>query len=121
ERKASPWCFPSFTNMSNQFIRSFGVEPIPHAINDYEFPSFWGIGWAIVYVDGRKILNHDGGIDGQNAFALIFPNQGFGIFIMTNHRSMYKNLMAEYAENIFLKNQFQRDYEKEKEFLSMKP
>ncbi|MEM8898417.1 MAG: serine hydrolase domain-containing protein [Bacteroidota bacterium] len=93
----------------------------PHAINDYEFPSFWGIGWAIVYVNGQKILNHDGGIDGQNAFALIFPDQGFGIFIMTNHRSMYKNLMAEYAENIFLKNQFQRDYEKEKEFLSMKP
>ncbi|MEM6804526.1 MAG: serine hydrolase domain-containing protein, partial [Bacteroidota bacterium] len=93
----------------------------PQAIQDYSFPSYWGIGWAIVYVDGKKILNHDGGIDGQNAYALLFPEQGFGIFIMTNHRSLYKNLMAKYAENIFLKNKLSRNYQEEKEFLKLKP
>ncbi|MEL6256417.1 MAG: serine hydrolase domain-containing protein [Bacteroidota bacterium] len=93
----------------------------PQAINDHIFPSFWGIGWAVVYVNGQKILNHDGGIDGQNAYALIFPDKGFGIFITTNHRSLYKNLMAEYAENIFLKNKTQRNYQQEKEYLKSKP
>ncbi|MEM6378972.1 MAG: serine hydrolase domain-containing protein, partial [Bacteroidota bacterium] len=85
----------------------------PKVVKNPDFPDYWGIGWSVVYVEGKKILVHDGGIDGQNAYILLRPEDGFGIVIMTNHRSLFKNMVAGYAEQIFVKGSFKRNYEQE--------
>ena len=92
----------------------------PQVVKDHTFPAYWGIGWAIVYVDGKKIMHHDGGIDGQNAYISICPDEGFGYIIMTNHRSLYKNLLAGYADEIFIKGIYERNYQQEREWLEVK-
>ncbi|BDD03946.1 serine hydrolase [Aureibacter tunicatorum] len=80
----------------------------------------YSIGWAVIYKDGVKILEHQGAIDGQNSHILIIPEKGFGIAIMTNHRSEFKQTIAKYAKNIFVDDDYTRDYKNEARLLSIR-
>lgn len=74
---------------------------------------YYSIGWGANQTEGKRYLRHSGGIAGQNAEVLVKPDEGFGIFIMTNQISDYKNLLADYAENIFLYDNYERDTTRE--------
>ena len=74
---------------------------------------YYSVGWGANITKGKKYLRHSGAIAGQNAVVLVMPEDGFGIFVMTNQRSDYKDILVDYAEQIFVKNNFERDWEKE--------
>jgi len=74
---------------------------------------YYSIGWGGVYIDGKRDIGHAGAIDGQEALVKIMPEDGFGIFILTNHESNVKYLLADYAANIFVKENYERDVEAE--------
>lgn len=44
----------------------------------------YGFGWYIKYKDGKKVLNHDGGMPGYKSSIVIFPESGAGIVVLTN-------------------------------------
>lgn len=75
--------------------------------------SYYAIGWGGWNREGKKDLGHGGAIDGQEAFVSIMPEEGFGIFIMTNQNSNYKYLLGTYAKNIFVLDKYERDYAEE--------
>ena len=75
--------------------------------------SYYAIGWGGMYIDGKRDIGHAGAIDGQEALVKIMPEDGFGIFILTNHESNAKYLLADYAAKIFVKDDYERDMEEE--------
>lgn len=70
-------------------------------------------------VNNQLFLQHSGGIDGQNAVIFVRPDDRFGVFVMTNQRSDYKDLMADYAEQIFVDKDFRRDKKREKDLAAV--
>ncbi|WP_394750203.1 serine hydrolase [Spongiimicrobium salis] len=64
--------------------------------------------------NGKRNVGAEGSIDGQNSRLSMLLDDGFGIFIMTNQVSDYKRLLTTYAENIFVKNDYNRNWEWEK-------
>ncbi|MEM6799778.1 MAG: serine hydrolase [Bacteroidota bacterium] len=70
---------------------------------------YYNAGIGGYYKEGKRSLGHNGGIEGQNSRMVLKPDEGFGIFIMTNQISGYKELMTEYAEKIFLQNDYRRN------------
>lgn len=116
-----------FLNGGTHEGRSFLDERAYHAIvspNDnigFRPPNqFWyyNAGWGGYFQDGKRNLGHDGSIEGFNAWATLKTDDGFGIFILTNQLSSYKNIIADYAERIFLKNDFSKDVDREKELIA---
>lgn len=70
---------------------------------------YYNAGIGGYYKQGKRTLGHNGAIDGMNSRMALKPDDGFGIFIMTNQISSYKELMTEYAEKIFLENDYSRN------------
>ena len=83
-----------------------------------EFGFYWA-GWGGNIADGKTDIGHSGGIDGQNAFIVVKPDDGFGIFVLTNQRSDYKYLIVDYANKIFLEDNFSRDKKREDELAAV--
>lgn len=81
---------------------------------------YYSIGWGGTMTEGKRDIGHSGGIDGQNALISIRPEEGFGIFLMTNQVSDYKFLMDKYAKSIFLDGNFQRNKAKERELATIR-
>lgn len=63
--------------------------------------------------NGNRNIGHSGAIDGQNSKVILRPDNGFGIMIMTNKISDYKDLIADYAQEWFLDGKITRQYPKE--------
>ncbi|TCK69401.1 CubicO group peptidase (beta-lactamase class C family) [Winogradskyella wandonensis] len=63
--------------------------------------------------NGNRNIGHSGAIDGQNSKLIIRPDNGFGIVVMTNKISDYKDLIADYAQEWFIEGTVTRQYEKE--------
>ena len=68
--------------------------------------------------NGKRTVGADGAIDGQNSRCVLLLDEGFGVFIMTNKVSDYKTVLAEYAKQIFLHDDYSRDTDKEKSLAS---
>ncbi len=79
---------------------------------------YYNIGFGGYSKDNKITLGANGAIDGQNSRCVLHLDEGFGIFIMTNQISSYKELITQYAENIFLKNDFSRDLDAENRLAS---
>lgn len=79
---------------------------------------YYSIGWGGSMTHSKRTLRHGGAIKGNNARVSIMPDDGFGIFIMTNQRSDYKDILTDYAENIFVNGNFKRDLERESKLIS---
>ena len=63
---------------------------------------------------GKKHLGISGAIDGFNSLMLIKPEDGFGIFLNVNNDFHdYKRLIEKYAVNIFVNDNYTRDYDEE--------
>ena len=63
--------------------------------------------------NGNRNIGHSGSIDGQNSKIVIRPDDGFGIVIMTNKVSEYKDILAQYAQELFLEGEITRQSENE--------
>ncbi|MEL6254125.1 MAG: serine hydrolase [Bacteroidota bacterium] len=70
---------------------------------------YYNAGIGGYYKQGKRTLGHNGSIDGMNSRMALKPDEGFGIFIMTNQISSYKELITDYAEKIFLENDYSRN------------
>lgn len=79
---------------------------------------YYSIGWGGLMKAYQRTLRHSGGIAGNNARVSIMPDDGFGIFIMTNQQSEYKEILSEYAEEIFVNGNFKRDLKRENKIIS---
>lgn len=79
---------------------------------------YYAIGWGGKQTHGKRTLIHSGAIAGNNARVLFSPEHGFGIFILTNQISDYKDILTDYAERIFITDDFERDHEREKKLIS---
>lgn len=76
---------------------------------------YYYTGWGGFMKDGKRTLGASGAIDGQNSRCVMLLDDGFGIFIMTNKVSDYKDLMTQYAKQIFVEGKLTRDQAKEME------
>ncbi len=81
-------------------------------VSEREFKSYWA-GWGLKIFDGQVEYRHSGGIDGRNATIRARPADGFGVFVLTNQVSDYKDLLCDYADQIFTGQNFQRDRARE--------
>ncbi|WP_108867186.1 serine hydrolase [Aquimarina aquimarini] len=78
------------------------------------------IGWITLPYNGTKYFQKEGAIDGFRSKVTIIENK-FGIAIMTNTWSDYISLITDYATNIFVDDNYERDYEWEKLLAYKKP
>lgn len=47
----------------------------------------YGLGWFIRYVNGKKVINHGGGMPGMISDVTLVPEDNFGFVILSNHDS----------------------------------
>lgn len=64
----------------------------------------WGLGWELFNWDGGKVVGHDGGTIGQNAFLRIAPGSGLALTLLTNggatislYQTLFTHVFAELA------------------------
>lgn len=79
---------------------------------------YYSIGWGGLVSEGKRTLRHSGAITGNSARVSFMPDDGFGIFIMTNQQSDYKAILTDYAESIFVNGGFKRDFSRENQLIS---
>ncbi|MEM9835603.1 MAG: serine hydrolase [Bacteroidota bacterium] len=80
---------------------------------------YYSIGWGGSMTAGDRTLRHNGAMAGNNARVSVMPDDGFGIFIMTNQRSDYKDILTDYGESIFVHGDFQRDTKREAKLINL--
>jgi CubicO group peptidase (beta-lactamase class C family) len=49
--------------------------------------SSYGMGWFLFDYQGRKIMNHSGGLDGMLSYTVLIPEENTGFVILTNNES----------------------------------
>lgn len=47
----------------------------------------YGLGWFIRYVNGKKVINHGGGMPGMISDVTLVPEDNYGFVILSNHDS----------------------------------
>jgi CubicO group peptidase (beta-lactamase class C family) len=52
----------------------------------------YGLGWAIGRYQDRRLVMHDGGIDGFQAHCMLLPDDGVGVVVLTNTSSSLMTL-----------------------------
>lgn len=57
-------------------------------------PGNYGLGWESVRIDGRRLINHDGGTGNFQASVFIDPEQKVGVFIAANAMSALDGLSS---------------------------
>ncbi|MEM6724184.1 MAG: serine hydrolase [Bacteroidota bacterium] len=80
---------------------------------------YYSIGWGGLKTAERRILRHSGAIGGNSARISVLPDDGFGIAILTNQRSDFKEILTAYAEQLFVLGDFKRDLEREHQLINL--
>ncbi|RZU03397.1 CubicO group peptidase (beta-lactamase class C family) [Kribbella rubisoli] len=64
----------------------------------------WGLGWELFDFGGTKVIGHDGGTIGQNAFLRVVPEHGLAVALLTNggetievYKKVFGHLVQELA------------------------
>lgn len=80
-------------------------EPQIAVPNPWTLGSQWGLGWMLFDWDGRRVLGHDGGTFGQNAFLRMVPDAGMAMALLTNgghaqdlYQDLFRELLAELCD-----------------------
>ncbi|MFI5697975.1 serine hydrolase domain-containing protein [Kribbella sp. NPDC051586] len=63
----------------------------------------WGLGWELFDWDGTKVIGHDGGTIGQNAFLRVVPEHGLAVALLTNGGEtieVYKAVMSHLVQEL---------------------
>jgi len=61
----------------------------------------YGLGWFIRYRDGKKILNHGGGMPGMISEVAFSPEDSIGIVILTNSDRSFTRAISNYIWDYF--------------------
>lgn len=73
--------------------------------------SNYGLGWFIAYNNGKRVLNHGGGMPGMISDVTIIPEEKFGMVILSNYETGMVNAIRNYIMDIML-NVEPKDYNK---------
>lgn len=73
--------------------------------------SNYGLGWFIAYNNGKRVLNHGGGMPGMISDVTIIAEEKFGMVILSNYETGMVNAIRNYIMDIML-NVEPKDYNK---------
>ncbi|MEO1615624.1 MAG: serine hydrolase [Planctomycetota bacterium] len=104
------------TLIAEQSLEAYERPRSASMVSSTEFKSYWA-GWGLKIVNGQVEYRHSGGIDGLNSTIRARPSDGFGVFVVTNQRSDYKDLIADYADQLMNERHFTRDVQREHELI----
>jgi CubicO group peptidase (beta-lactamase class C family) len=74
----------------------------------------YGLGWFISYMDGKKVISHDGGVDGFLTTTAFIPEKRLGVIVFTNtdnnsiYSSLRDQLLQEYSGNSKSRNSIEQ-------------
>ena len=68
-----------------------------------------GMGWFVYDYQGRKIINHSGGLDGMLSYTVLIPEENLGFVVLSNSESSGFSVMMNKIQDVFL-NAPKRDY-----------
>lgn len=71
----------------------------------------YGLGWFIRYWNGKKLLNHGGGMPGMISDVSILPEENFGLVILSNAETGMVTAIRNYIMEVFI-NKEPRDWNK---------
>jgi CubicO group peptidase (beta-lactamase class C family) len=60
------------------------------------------MGWFVYDYQGRKVINHSGGLDGMLSFTVLVPEEDLGFVILTNSESPAFRIMMNKMLDVFL-------------------
>lgn len=60
-----------------------------------------GMGWFMLDYQGKKILNHSGGLDGMLSYTVLIPEENTGFVILTNSESPAYGIMMSKMLDVF--------------------
>jgi CubicO group peptidase (beta-lactamase class C family) len=69
----------------------------------------YGLGWFIRYTNGKKILNHGGGMPGMISDVTLVPEENFGFVILSNYETGMVSAVRSYIIDI-MTNVEPKDY-----------
>ncbi|MCK4661414.1 MAG: serine hydrolase [Bacteroidales bacterium] len=91
----------------------------PHTIDNFGeweeliYPSShfraYGLGWELFDFHGRKVINHNGGLDGMISQVILVPEENLGFVILTNASSSLPYILMYYILDVFF-NTYETDY-----------
>lgn len=71
----------------------------------------YGLGWFIAYSNGKRVLNHGGGMPGMISDVTIVPEEKLGLVILSNLETGMVNAIRNYVIDIMM-NVEPKDYNK---------
>lgn len=71
----------------------------------------YGLGWFIAYNNGKRVLNHGGGMPGMISDVTIIPEEKFGMVILSNYETGMVNAIRNYIMDLMM-NVEPKDYNK---------
>jgi CubicO group peptidase (beta-lactamase class C family) len=60
-----------------------------------------GMGWFVYDYQGRKIINHSGGLDGMLSYTVLIPEENVGFVVLTNSESPAFGIMMNKIRDVF--------------------
>lgn len=72
----------------------------------------YGMGWFLFDYQGRKVLNHSGGLDGMLSYTVLIPEENTGFVVLTNSESPAFGIMMSKMLDVFT-NAPKRDWNAE--------
>ncbi len=69
----------------------------------------YGLGWFIRYTNGKKVLNHGGGMPGMISDVTLVPEENFGFVILSNYETGMVSAVRSYIIDI-MTNVEPKDY-----------
>jgi len=61
----------------------------------------YGMGWFLFDYQGRKIMNHSGGLDGMLSYTVLIPEENTGFVVLTNSESPAFGIMMNKMLDVF--------------------
>ena len=71
-----------------------------------------GMGWFVYDYQGRKIINHSGGLNGMLSYTVLIPEENAGFVVLTNNESPSFGIMMNKIRDVIV-NAPKRDYNAE--------
>ena len=71
----------------------------------------YGLGWFIRYWNGKRMLNHGGGMPGMISDITLIPEENFGFVILSNYETGMVGAVRNYISDLFT-NVEPKDWEK---------
>jgi CubicO group peptidase (beta-lactamase class C family) len=98
------------TLVSNQTLKAMHSEQLELMPNGFTLMMHpgstrhgYGMAWFVRQYGGAKIVQHGGYVDGYTSFALMCPERGFGVVVLTNmHNSLLPFALAYRVSDAYL-------------------